>query len=407
MAFQTILDWLVAALILTIGTIVAQYTAAAIIRGLNRSEKSDESIGYTYWYTQSIFTSVAANRRRLARIERKIDQAITELQKAQEREVAHRQELAAQVSELHWILQGIRNRQQGQGRHLARISHEQHTSEDRLTNYLRDIRRDLTYWYDTQPAGNNNNNVPEYETHGPTIGEQQNEHGSNPNDWNLPTDEAAWSLEGNTDSTIAVTPVGTTEESALGIEITPVIEQLTAEAEEQEPAQELEAIEEVPEPSEGLFQDYLGPAHEHYRHPDSPKSENEDLSEDEVETSTSGTVFTLIPIPLPNGEVRSLEELRSFGQLGHASILAGGRRSSTELATPRLDGRDTSSRNQIATPNAGLLVVYQYRDSSSEESSDTSQAPTESIHNNTDNEEDDEGKHLVKTYGSDSEEEEA
>ena len=112
MAFQTILDWLVAALILTIGTIVAQYTAAAIIRGLNRSEKSDESIGYTYWYTQSIFTSVAANRRRLARIERKIDQAITELQKAQEREVAHRQELAAQVSELHWILQGIRNRQQ-------------------------------------------------------------------------------------------------------------------------------------------------------------------------------------------------------------------------------------------------------------------------------------------------------
>ena len=160
MAFRTILDWLVAALILTIGTIVAQYTAATIIRSINRSEKSDESIGYTYWYTQSIFTSVAANRRRLARIERKIDQAITELQKAQEREVAHRQELTTQVSELHWILQGIRNRQQGQGRHLARISHEQHTSEDRLTNYLRDIRRDLTYWYDTQPAGNNNNNVP-------------------------------------------------------------------------------------------------------------------------------------------------------------------------------------------------------------------------------------------------------
>ena len=73
-----------------------------------------------------------------------------------------------------------------------------------------------------------------------------------------------------------------------------------------------------------------------------------------------------------------------------------------------MDGRDTSSRNQIATPNAGLLVVYQYRDSSSEESSDTSQAPTESVHNNTDNEdneEDDEGKHLVETYGSDSEEE--
>ena len=71
-----------------------------------------------------------------------------------------------------------------------------------------------------------------------------------------------------------------------------------------------------------------------------------------------------------------------------------------------MDGRDTSSRNQIATPNAGLLVVYQYRDSSSEEStSDTSQAPTESIHNNTDNEEDDKGKYLVETYGSDSEEE--
>ena len=86
--------------------------------------------------------------------------------------------------------------------------------------------------------------------------------------------------------------------------------------------------------------------------------------------------------------------------------MAGGRRSSTELATPRLDGRDTSSRNQIATPNPRLLVVYQYRGSSSEESnSDTSQAPTESVYNNTENEEDDEGKHLVETYGSDSEEE--
>ena len=140
MAFTIICDWLVTVLIVAICTAIVHTAISASFRHYYRSKESSECLGYTYWYSQSIYISVAANRRRLQRIETKIDQAIKELQKAQDREVAHRQELTNKVAELQWIVQGIRNRQQEQGQHIIRISHEQHQVEERLANYLRDIR---------------------------------------------------------------------------------------------------------------------------------------------------------------------------------------------------------------------------------------------------------------------------
>ena len=261
----------------------------------------------------------------------------------------------------------------------------------------------MTYWYDIQATGQTNT-VPEYEANGPTLGEQ----GSRAEDWNIQANEANWSIEGTTEETTLVDPIETNEYNAIALGITLAIEELIAEAEQDQVARELETIQEVPEPGEGLFQDYLGPEHKNYRHPDSPRSETEELGTEE-EVPNSGENQTLIPIPVPNGELRQLGRSRSYSELGTRTSLDRRGSSGPEsnaLALVRRSNRSTTQlTNQYPTVPSSLVVV-QYTDTSSDEAkSEISEEQTESTQVNSENEKED--NHPNEIYGTDSEEEEA
>ena len=137
MAFTSVFDWLVTAIILTITTIIAFQARSRILRRYNQTpEPSESSTNYIYWYSYTISAQVVSVEGRLQRLERTVHQAIEALQRSQEEEVRHRQEVKAKIEENHWLLLGIRNRQETQGQQIHQLNQHLYNTEECLVNYL-------------------------------------------------------------------------------------------------------------------------------------------------------------------------------------------------------------------------------------------------------------------------------
>ena len=213
MAFTSVFDWLVTAIILTITTIIAFQARSRILRRYNQTpEPSESSTNYIYWYSYTISAQVVSVEGRLQRLERTVHQAIEALQRSQEEEVRHRQEVKAKIEENHWLLQGIRNRQETQGQQIHRLNQHLYNTEEHLVNYLRDVKHNLTYWTDIQTQdGDQYQYTREAQILGEEEQEQESEQAESPigwgNDWTgedhwaILLDEAAWSTTVNPGTT--------------------------------------------------------------------------------------------------------------------------------------------------------------------------------------------------------------
>ena len=377
MAFTSVFDWLVTAIILTITTIIAFQARSRILRRYNQTpEPSESSTNYIYWYSYTISAQVVSVEGRLQRLERTVHQAIEALQRSQEEEVRHRQEVKAKIEENHWLLQGIRNRQETQGQQIHRLNQHLYNTEERLVNYLRDVKRDLTYWTDIQTQdGDQYQYTREAQILGEEEQEQESEQAESPigwgNDWTgedhwaiLP-DEAAWST--------TVNP-GTTPEDQ---------------------PDRLTTIPETSETLEGeIFQDYLGIAQEDYRHPDSPAPETQDLNQEPSTPQTGESVDQISPLPVPNSELRLLAY---NPRLGRSTERGQGSRI-------RTDSRERISPTLVQQNRGDILgnsvVIVEYRDTSSEGSeSDISESVLENLQFSTDSE----NYYPEEEFGTDSE----
>ena len=289
MAFTSVFDWLVTAIILTITTIIVFQARSRILRRYNQTpEPSESSTNYIYWYSYTISAQVVSVEGRLQRLERTVHQAIEALQRSQEEEVRHRQEVKAKIEENHWLLQGIRNRQETQGQQIHRLNQHLYNTEERLVNYLRDVKRDLTYWTDIQTQ---DGDQYQYTREAQILGEEQeqeSEQAESPigwgNDW---TGEDHWAILPNEAAWSTTVNPGTT------------------------PEDQPDRLMTIPETSETLedseiFQDYLGIAQEDYRHPDSPAPETQDLDQEPSIPQTGESADQTSLLSVPNSELRLL-----------------------------------------------------------------------------------------------------